>query len=147
MFGLPYCFASLDYQHGIEKGTLCGVASTAPGSHRFGYRAPVSRPIVLEHCPSGSLAEFAMERYNGFFCRRDNRFVFRAWHPPWLQTSIDATIEDAGLITQKFPWFREAKLAGANFAPGFPEVWLGQPHRLSRDHGRRPVLSAFYEMP
>jgi len=147
MFGLPYSFASLNYQHDVEKGTLSGVASAGPGSHHFGYRAPVSTPLVLEHCPAGSLAEFAMERYAGFFCRRDKRFVFRAWHPPWLQTSIDATIEDAGLITQKFPWFKEAKLASANFAPGFPEVWLGQSHRVHSKHGRQRVLSAFYEMP
>ena len=43
---------------------------------------------------------------------------------------IRATLEDAALVKAKFPWFKEATLAEANFAPGFERVWLGRAHRL-----------------
>src|SRR5437773_1433477 len=48
MFGLPYSFAALNYEHNVENGPLGGVAALAD-SHHFGYRAPVSTPLVLEH--------------------------------------------------------------------------------------------------
>jgi len=118
-------------------------------------RAPapvaVSRCADFRLCPPGSLSEFAMERYTGFFCRGKQPLIFRAWHPPWLQTSIDPAIVDDPLLTAKFPWFKQARLAAANFAPGFERVWLGRAHRLEKIPARRPahrsVLSAFYEMP
>ena len=91
-----------------------------------------------------------MERCTGFFCHGNDLQVFRAWHPPWSQTPLDVTIEDDSLITTSFPWFKEAKLAAANFAPGFERVWLGRAHRLKKTvaaQGPRKVLSAFFEMP
>src|SRR5438477_2297 len=94
---------------------------------------------------------FALERYTGYYYRGTQGRLFRAWHPPWQQAPIQPTIQDASLISNRFPWFSEAKFSAANFSPGFSEVWLGRPHRLGKCHPApkqaRPVLSAFYKMP
>jgi hypothetical protein len=92
-----------------------------------------------------------MERYSGFFACGDQVKIFRAWHPAWLQASVDASINENGLLTKKFNWFKEAKLVGANFASGFNQVSLGCVHSLNNALGqsrkRRHGASAFYEMP
>ena len=88
-------------------------------------------------CEPGTLCEFALESYTGFFCRGSERYVFRAWHPPWLQAPVDVTIQERGLPDTVFPWFKEAKLMGANYAPGFEKVWLGKAHRLAGPPRRR----------
>jgi Uncharacterized conserved protein (COG2071) len=188
MFGLPYAFANLKYDHRLEDGVLRGAAiDDKDPTRRFVYRATLvseraaepASPVTMQEkkgdisvncnlslCAPGSLAEFAMERGTGFFCRRlgfprssgitqveqqMEPFAFRAWHPQWLQSPIDAVIEEDSLVKAKFPWFREARLAGANFAPGFERVRLGRAHRLGagpRAHScERSVLSGFYKMP
>ena len=148
--GLPYAFASFDYDHQVQSGPLRGVVSAGNPQASLAYLATCSPAASFEPCRPGSLAEFAMERYSGFFCRSAEPRVFRAWHPPWVQCPVDATIVDASLVTNKFPWFKQARLAGGNLAPGFPNVWLGQPHRLQKACSvprPRRVLSSFYKMP
>ena len=150
MFGLPYAFASLEYEHHYETGAIQGQIMTKASEGRLTYRAAMDQNASFRPCESGSLSEFAMERCTGFFCRGNDLRVFRAWHPPWQQTPIDATIEDNSLLTTAFPWFKEATLAAANFAPGFKRVWLGRAHKLRTDFVQprsHKVLSAFYEMP
>ena len=150
MFGLPYAFGSLDYEHHHQTGAIHGQVTGKASQGRLAYHASVNPNASFQPCASGSLAEFAMERNTGFFCRRDNVHVFRAWHPPWLQTAIDVTIKDDSLLTTVFPWFKEARLAAANFAPGFQRVWLGRAHRLQKAcRGRTPhkALCTFFEMP
>jgi len=149
--GLPYGFGSLDYDHSCQTGTLKGVVIASRGAGRFSYHAAIKADAELQACESGSLAEFALERYTGFFCRGKSPYVFRAWHPPWLQTPMNVTVEEDSLLTAKFPWFKAATLGGANFAPRFERVWLGRAHRLDKavqaDQASRRVLSAFYDMP
>jgi uncharacterized protein len=149
-FDLPCAFANIDYHHAFESGRLRGEVNAR--ARQFSYRATIHSQSKFEPCNFGSLAEFTMERYSGFFYRGGNRGrIFRAWHPAWLQTGVDATIKDEGLLTKKFNWFKEAKFVGANFAPGFNQVSLGRVHLLEnvvghsrqRSHG----ASAFYEMP
>jgi len=124
--GLSYSFANLDYQcSGPGLPTLFTRVNKV-GSPAFGA---VFRPSTdFRPCPTGSLEEFALERYSGFFVRKAGAFVFRAWHPPWVQSPVEAEVEDISLIAKQFPWFSRACLAGAHFAPGFDEVWLGRPH-------------------
>ena len=77
--------------------------------------------------------------------------IFRASHPAWQQSEVNVSIDDKRLVTTKFDWFKEAKLVGANFAPGFKQVSLGGVHSLRTLEGqaRRQGhgASAFYEMP
>jgi len=147
---LPYSFASLDYNHAGEAGALRGVVTENPSGGRFAYHACVETSAAPEPCAPGSLADFAMERYTGFFVRQNRVFAFRAWHPPWFQVPLEVNIEDGSLLVAAFPWFKQATLAGANFSRGFERVSLGRAHRLDRMRcatrsGHR--LSAFYKMP
>ena len=163
LFGLPYEFASLEYRHQPEAGELRGVATVPaitgtdrlkPGLQtveRLLYRARVEPQKAYLPCGSGTLAQFALERYTGWFPRKNQLYVFRAWHPPWVQASIDVTIEDDSLLTTRFPWFKQARLVAAHYAPGFAGVQLGKSDRVGKFSRRcrasRSVLSGFYEMP
>lgn len=148
-FDLPCAFAEFDYQHNFESGELRGKVKA--GGCEFSYRATVAPQSTLEPCSPGSLGEFTMERYSGFFCRGNRARIFRAWHPAWLQTHVNATIHNIDLLTQKFSWFKQAKFIGANFAPGFKQVSLGRVHVLNNvaDQAakKRHGASSFYEMP
>ena len=151
LFALPYSFAAADYEHRVEWNVFAGTVSGGVGLGRFAFRAAIPPAAALQPCLAGSLEEFALERYTGYYCRGTQGRLFRAWHPPWQQAPIQPMIQDASLIFNWFPWFSEAKFSAANFSPGFSEVWLGRPHRLGKCHPApkqaRPVLSAFYKMP
>jgi uncharacterized protein YqjF (DUF2071 family) len=148
-FTLPCSFARLDYRHNTHTGTLSGNVNA--DSRRFRYRASFDSRSVFEPCSVGSSAHFAMERYTGFFHHQNGVKIFRTWHPAWLQTSVNAAIDEDNLITAKFNWFKEATFVGANFAPGFECVALGRLHELKqsacqlrkRTHGP----SALFKMP
>jgi uncharacterized protein YqjF (DUF2071 family) len=143
IMGLSYTFADSTYQHVPQNGFIRGSVKTAKGE--FTYRASMSedtcRPAEL-----GSIPEFVMERYSGFFSRKGKGYVFRAWHPVWLQQPVDAIIERDDLITSEFPEWKQAKLVGASLAPGFPNVELGKAHPLPHTDKHR-ALSRFFEMP
>jgi len=96
-------------------------------------------------CLRGSVAEFALERYSGFFAHRDANYVFRAWHEPWLVTPVNMRIRDVSLITNRFPWFNQARFVDAAFAPFTDPVWLGRAHCLPEDHHHR--TRPFLELP
>jgi hypothetical protein len=147
MMALPYEFASINYDHHLEAGSLRGEVRAPADQGHFAYRATQTPTPQFKYCDAGSLSEFVMERYSGFFACREEVYVFRAWHPRWLQVPIDLEIEDDSLVKNVFPWFGQASFTGASFAPGFERVALGRAHRLpgvERNHHR---LSAFYEMP
>jgi uncharacterized protein YqjF (DUF2071 family) len=147
-FHLPYAFASCLYQHAGDSGEVRGRVTTRDGN--FAYHASMDPACEQRTAEPGSLAEFTMERYTGVFSRGHQPYVFRAWHPPWLQNRIEATIEDDSLLRSKFRWWQEAQYAGGSFAPGCKRVWLGKAHRwpgpCQAAHKRR-VLSSFFELP
>jgi uncharacterized protein YqjF (DUF2071 family) len=148
LMGLGYAFARSQYDHRYEAGTIAGMIRR--GTRQFAYRGNLALDGAWQAAPAGGVAEFAMERYSGFFHRGERDYVFRAWHPLWLQQAIEATIEQDDLITMKFPWWKQARFAGANFAPGFEQVLLGKAHALPRPvHSirRHRPLSNFFEMP
>jgi uncharacterized protein len=127
--GLTCAFAKSEYRHEQESSGLQGMV-TAKGK-RFSYVGPATPAAQLAVCPAGSLSEFALERYTGYYWHRGGR-VFRAWHPAWLQTTVPVRINEDELIAERFPWFGEARFLEANYAPGFSEVWIGRPHPLAK---------------
>jgi uncharacterized protein YqjF (DUF2071 family) len=129
--GLPFAFGELDYQHDSRSGQIRGVVRCDGNAGSLEYSASLDQNIAPLPCATGSAAAFAMERYSGFFCRRGEPVVFRAWHPPWLQVPLCVELKRRDLVENQFPWFKSASLKEANFAPGFEEVWLGRPHRLA----------------
>ena len=149
VLGLSYTIAQLRYEHDGEA--VSGVVKRKSGGPGFSYRAFCVSDQKYQTCSSGSLAEFAMERYTGFVLRRGHPCVFRVWHPPWLQIPVKGAIDDCSLVTEKFPWFSRAEFAGANLTATINDVWMGNAHRL-RDcggagQGRDSMRSAFLDMP
>jgi uncharacterized protein YqjF (DUF2071 family) len=126
IFGLPYRHGSLKYRHEHEQGVLRGKV-TDENSLRLQYVAEMDPCTRFRPCEAGSREEFLMERYTAFTARGVRRQKFRIWHPPWPQTSIDLKIKDDGLLRHAWPWFRDARMIGANYSPGFQDVWMGRP--------------------
>lgn len=130
-FGLPYRLGKLNYWHHHETGEVDGTVTAGP--HCLAYSAKMSPSTPLHVCATNSLEEFLMERYTAFTSFGSKRRFFRIWHPPWLQSSIDAEVVDDGLLQANFPWFRHARQIGANYSPGVENVWMGRPHAVQEN--------------
>jgi uncharacterized protein len=130
-FGLPYRLGKLEYRHHHETGELNGTVTTGP--HQLVYSAYIDPATPLHVCATDSLEEFLMERYTAFTSSDSKRRFFRIWHPPWLQTSIDAKVLDDSLLQANFPWFRHARRIGAYYSPGVENVWMGRPHAIQEN--------------
>ena len=124
-YGLPYHFARIHYNHRAEAGRLAGKVGAA-----FAYTSELSTRAEYQVCVRGSLDEFLIERYRAFTRRGGCSRYFDIWHEPWRQIPIDASISDDRLLRRNFPWFAQARLAGANYSPGARDVWMGAPRKL-----------------
>jgi hypothetical protein len=69
--------------------------------------------VPFQPCAAGSLDEWLMERYTAFNSAGGRRRFFRVWHPPWPQCTAEVTLQNKSLLTQNWPWFREARFMGA----------------------------------
>jgi len=149
--GLSCAFAKSRSEQRDESGDLPGVVENAKAAMRFAYEARIDPLAVFAPCSPSSLAEFALERYTGYFWHRGGSRIFRAWHLPWMQSEANVTIKDNSLIIGAFPWFQTARFIRAHYAPGFPEVQIGRPvwldprARANRTHHHG--ASGFFEMP
>lgn len=141
--GLPCGFAGIAYKHRHEEGQLSGVIRA--GERRFSYSAPVLPTTQFSLPKPGSLAEFALERYNGFYSHRGNAHIFRAWHDPWPSTPVEVAVDDGRLI-QTLPCFAHAQFAAAHYTPSLSGVLLGPPHRAENPRSHHGA-SAFFTMP
>lgn len=129
-FGLPYRFGRIAYEHDWRRGKLSGRVEDAPARTALVYRAELEFGAPFAPCEADSLDEWLMERYSAFNAAGGRRRFFRVWHPPWPQRRVDVALEDVSLLRQSWPWFADARLAGANFSPGLREVWMGRPRRV-----------------
>jgi len=127
LYGLPYRYAKINYQHAHEENQLSGVVKTEHGG-QFTYEAQLVRENLFGPCEAGSLEEFLLERYTAFNWRGSSLRFFRVWHPPWPQVPAQVSIIDDLLLTSTWPWFSRAKLVGANYSPGVCDVWMGRAH-------------------
>jgi len=128
LYGLPYRRGRLDYAHLHESGRLHGRVE-GRGGGALEYDAAVDPGAAFAPCAAGGLDEFLLERYTAFTKRGDVDRLFRVWHRPWPQVPIDVTMLDESLLASTGPWFRSARRVGANYSPGFSEVWMGRPRR------------------
>jgi uncharacterized protein YqjF (DUF2071 family) len=125
-FGLPYRFGHLDYTHAHGCGEIFGTVSATEG--RLEYRSAVSA-TRFDPSEAGSQTEFLLERYTAFTSQGRRRRLFRVWHEPWPQTSIEIDVTADDLLASTGEWWRSAECAGANYSPGV-DVWMGRPHRV-----------------
>jgi uncharacterized protein len=143
--GLPSVFADVKYAHNLESETFQGSVTEDRGT--FQYRAWTEPGQVVEPCRSGSLAEFAMERYSAMFSQGSKLRLFRAWHPQWLQKKLKVVVENQALIAARFPWFEQARFAESNCGAAMADVWLDRVRQVPLVAKHHAVLSAFYEIP
>jgi uncharacterized protein YqjF (DUF2071 family) len=131
-FGLPYRFGRIGYQHELGQGPLHGEVRDPVGGALVYECAVAETDVAAPFAPAapGSTDEFLLERYTAFTYRRGLRRLFRVWHPPWQHTAVKAKVHDRSLLVHNWPMFAKAELAGANFSPGFRDIWMGRPHRL-----------------
>jgi len=127
LYGLPYKRGKLTYDHLPETGRLHGRVEARDGV--LDFEAPIDPAIRFEPSERGTTDEFLLERYTAFTRRGADERLFRVWHQPWPQAPIDVTMLDESLVASTGPWFQEARLIGANYSPGFEEVWMGRPRR------------------
>jgi len=128
--GLTCGFAESEYHHEHKGEGLQGVVRGRANCGRFAYHGHLAPEQNFGPCSSGSLAEFTLERFTGYFWHRGAGRAFRVWHPPWRQAPLEIEIEDESLAVHAFPWFAAARFIEAHYAPGFDDVWIGRPHRL-----------------
>jgi uncharacterized protein YqjF (DUF2071 family) len=126
-FGLPYRLGRLNYRHDHEAGALDGLVRENRCGSSLAYHAELKRRRFAP-CAKGSLEEFLLERYTAFTCHAKTKRFFRVWHPPWPQTQITVSVSNYCLLTETWPWFAHARLAGANYSPGAQTIWMGCPH-------------------
>jgi uncharacterized protein YqjF (DUF2071 family) len=128
-FGLPYRYGRIAYDHDGRNEVVQGQVLDDDGG-KFAYRATGHHREPMRACAAGSHDEWLMERYTAFNSAGWQKRFFRVWHPPWPQCAVSATVHDLTLLIRRWPWFKDAQIVGANYSPGFDEVWMGRPHRV-----------------
>lgn len=128
-FGLPYHHGRIRYDHDERYGRFHGKVADIGQRVQLEYRAQSSPKANFQPCATGSLNEWLMERYAAFNSARRRRLFFRVWHPPWPQFPVTVRVDDQSLLEANWPWFKEARMVGANYSPGVKNVWIGRPHR------------------
>lgn len=141
--GLPCGFVDIHYHHRHEEGKLRG--NVRAGCQHFNYSASLKADTRFSLPKPGSLAEFTLERYNGFFAHHGNARIFRAQHDPWPSTLVDITIQDDSLL-QTLPFFADAQFASAHYTPGLTDVLLSGVRQI-KESGRHHGASSFFTMP
>ncbi|MEM7626933.1 MAG: DUF2071 domain-containing protein [Planctomycetota bacterium] len=131
IYGLPYRFGHLDYQHDHEHGRLDGRVDPGDEPEPLVYR--YQGPPLEGFAPAerDTLNEFLLERYTAFTQRGRVRRRFDIWHRPWPQTRVEELdLIDDRLTRHTGPWRDAAQPVLAHYSPGVRDVWLGRPHRL-----------------
>jgi len=131
-FSLPYRLGRLDYHHQHESGWLQGTVEDVRMGSLLDYTARIDEDACFTACPAGSFDEWLMERYTAFNAAQGRSRYFRVWHEPWPQVTTEVHFGDLSLLTDRWPFFRDARLAGANYSPGVCSVWMGRPHRVEK---------------
>jgi hypothetical protein len=67
--------------------------------------------------------------------------MFRVAHAPWEQCPADGIISSDSLLRAHFPWFANARFAGANYSPGVRDVRMGWPLRIPGAHSSKGALA------
>ena len=130
LYGLPYRFARINYRHVHERSFLAGRVEAPGRSGRFTYETRLNSNTPFKSCQAKSRDEFLLERYTAYTSHGFSRRFFRVWHPPWQQALAPVSAVEDTLLARTWPWFKDARLVGANYSPGFRDVWMGRAFRV-----------------
>lgn len=132
-FGLPYRYGRIAWDFNLPPGLLQGRVADPNIGAELVFRGNLVEPVHFQPAEADSLTEWLMERYTAFNAAGGHQRYFRVWHPPWPQCGAKVDVDGLGFLARHWPWFGESRLIGANYSPGFDEVWMGRPHgRLTR---------------
>jgi len=140
VFGLPYRFGRLDYANQVVAGEVHGEIRSADGREALRYNGRVTDQS-FHPSAAGSLDEWLMERYTAFNYGGGWRRFFRVWHEPWPQVPAQVELTAHSLLTRHWSFFRDTKVACANYSPGVRGVWMGWPHGIHSETMRGLVLT------
>ncbi|HWX22876.1 MAG TPA: DUF2071 domain-containing protein [Candidatus Binatia bacterium] len=146
-FGLSCAFAKIAYGHRHETGKFTGTVQGTTGA--LEYEVAYDSSKRFERCQPGALAEFTLERYNGFYWHRGVALVFQTRHAPWRAVPVEAKARNVSLLRARWEWLSEAHLEAAHYSPGLEDVELTGARKLEGVKRRRThrACSAFYTMP
>jgi hypothetical protein len=137
VFGLPYKRGEIDYRHEFKtsspnqsRGALGGRVRDPANNGVLAYEVSFNPSVELRECETGSLQEWLMERYTAYTHVGGRSRFFRVWHPPWAQVPVEIALADQSLLEVNWPFFRDARVIGANLSSGVRGVWMGWPHQL-----------------
>ncbi len=145
VFGLPYRYGRLNFQHDPRAGTISDTIAAADSATHLAYHGSIDTAQALRPCSDGTLDAFLLERYTAYTRRADTLMYFRIWHPPWPQTKADVEFTDTSLLQTHCPWFNAARQLTANYSSGAHDVWVGYPRRIKKNqkgaqHAYQPDL-------
>jgi uncharacterized protein YqjF (DUF2071 family) len=129
LYGLPYRFGDLRYNHNPAHPNLTGQVRSQ--HDLLQYRATLPAQPQYEPSRPGTLTEFLLERYIAFTKHGPFRRLFQVWHEPWPQTPIDVQITCDSLLQSTGRWFPHAHFTSASFSPGVTDVQMGRPDFLT----------------
>ena len=130
-FGLPYRLGKMNYRHALNgSAVVAGEVVDAATGTSLTYHGKLADQDCFAPCPADSLDEWLMERYTAFTLHRGVFRLFRVWHRPWPQLGTEVELTDDSLLRSNWPWLADGSLLGANYSPGFHDVWMGRPQRF-----------------
>lgn len=131
-YGLPYRRATFDVRrHGRDREAITTeVRGSAEHTNlRMEFAA---RDVPSEPCTPFTVNEFLLERYTAYTHRRGRERFFRVAHAPWNVTPAHNRHLDTSLVSQVFPWFKNARYHSAHVTPGVRDVLMGPPRPCVR---------------
>ena len=137
MLSQPYRHGQITYQRNLQGDALHGQVTDPRTGNKLAYEACLPERPTLQPCPVGTFDEWLMERYLVSESTGGRHRRFRIWHKPWLQCLAQVNLKDTALLRHYWPWFDDATLIGANYSPGFDEVWMDRP-QVGTTPAKRP---------
>lgn len=130
MYGLPIHFGRLSYSNRFESGKLRGALVDNHFNGYFKFQADINTKEDFHPFKADTLGEFLGERYIAYVKRYSEKKLFRIWHNPWPQVSVEIEKIEDDLLEKVGSWAQNLSFIGANYSPGVYGVWMGRPHTV-----------------
>lgn len=130
VFGLPYRWGRLSYQHDPTQGLNSRVEDLASDAVLH-FTADAIPEAQLAASEPDTLTAFLLERYTAFTALGSLKRLFRVQHPPWQMTPLNVRVQEDSLLARTGDWHKAARFIGAHYAPGFADIGMSRPYLTS----------------